>query len=190
MPVTVPGIQGALIPNLAAVAVAGVGVPQYTNGVAQGLANWVRTITVSTVDTGTAGAGKNAPLPLSVPLPLLVTNITSGMASQGLLGTLAPIFITGLSTGLSVAFLQMVLSTVHPGVGTGAGIATFRAPSAVSFMVSGFKSAGMNGPATERKAVALGRAFDITFASLIVPVAIVGPSSPTGSTGKGTGKIV
>lgn len=190
MPVTPVGIIGVLIPNLVATSLIGVGVPTYANGVAQGLVNWIPQVSVQTQDVGTGGSGKNVPLPLLVPQPLLVANITSGMAAQDLLGVFSPLLILGLSNGLSLAFLQMLVNTTHVGVGTGTGVASFRAPPATPSMIQGFKSAGMKGPATERKAAALGQAFDQTFASLLLPVAIVGSVTPSAATGRGFGKII
>jgi hypothetical protein len=57
-------------------------------------------------------------------------------------------------------------------------------------MVAGFKSVGMVGLYTDRKALALGMALDTTFATLVEPVAIVGSASPTAGSGVGTGKIL
>jgi hypothetical protein len=190
MPVTSAGIIGVLVPNLVATSLIGTGVPTYANAVAQGLVTWIPQVTVQTQDVGTGGSGKNVPLPLLVPQPLLIVNITSGMSSQELLGVMAPLLILGLSNGLALAFLQMLVNTTHVGVGTGAGVATFRAPPATPSMIRGFKSAGMKGPATERKAAALGQALDQTFASLLLPVVIVGSVTPSAATGRGSGKII
>lgn len=189
MPATIPGIMGALIPNLIACGMIGTGVSKYARGVAMGLVRWVPQIKVSTVDTGSAGTGRNVPQPLTVPTPILYGNLVASMTSQGLAGPFMPLFVTGLSNGLTVAFAQMLVSTNHSSVGTGAGVATFKAPPAVKSITEGFTAAGLNGKATARKARALGVALDRTLASLVIPIAIVGSASSSPSTGVGSGQI-
>jgi hypothetical protein len=179
-----------LAANLVASAMLGVGVPKYSAGVINGLSIWVPQITVNTVDAGSGGTGANIPLPTLVPTPLLLANLTSGMASQGLLGVMAPLFLIGLANGLTAVFLQTLVVTQHVGVGTGAGVASFAAPPAFPSIIAGFAAAGMAGPETARKAAALGIGLDQTFASLLLPVAIVGSASPTATTGVGFGKIL
>jgi hypothetical protein len=109
---------------------------------------------------------------------------------MNLLGVMAPIFLLGLANGLTAVFLQTLIKTQHVGVGTGAGVATFKAPPAFPSIIAGFASAGMVGQAASRKAQALGIGLDRTFASLFLPVAIVGTASPTAATGRGFGSIV
>jgi hypothetical protein len=189
MPVLVPGIVGALIPNLISTGMIGTGVPKYALGVALGLLDWVPKIRVQTVDTGTLGAGKSAPTPLFVPQPLIYTNLMIGAASQGLLGVMLPVFNVGLANGLVTSFGQMVLNTTHPSVGAGGGVAKFLAPPAAVSMISGFQKAGMSGDGPVKKAKALGRALDGVFAVLVMPVVIVGPPSVSPGAGSGFGGI-
>jgi hypothetical protein len=190
MPVTPPGIIGAIVPNLVSVAFTGTDVPKYANAVAQGLVRWIPLVKVSTVDVGTAGVGVNVPLPLPVPTPVIYANLLIGMAAQGFNGPFLPVFCQGLSNGLALAFLQMLIRTNHPSVGAGAGQARFNAPPAASSMLAGFASAGMNGPSTAQAARSVAICLDRTFASLVIPVAIVGPSSPSASSGSGFGGIL
>jgi hypothetical protein len=190
MPVTVPGIMGALIPNLVSVAMIGTGVPQYCKGVALGVTKWIPQVKVQTVDVGTAGAGKSAPTPIIVPQPLLYANVLLGMTSQGLAGVFMPVFAVGLTNGLVLSFIQMVISTNHPSVGTGGGVAKFSAPPAASAMIQGFKEAGLKGDGSIKKAKAVATALDKTFAILVLPVVIVGPPSPAPGAGSGFGSIV
>jgi hypothetical protein len=190
MPIALPVAIPTLAANLAATTMLGPGVPKYATGVINGLANWVPTISVQTTDVGSAGSGVNVPLPLTLPTPILLANLTAGMFAQGILGILAPLFLLGLANGLTAVFLQTLVKTQHVGVGTGAGVASFRAPPAFPFLVAGFASAGITGVATARKARALGQGLDQTFASLFLPVVIVGSASPSAATGKGFGKIL
>jgi len=190
MPVTPPGIIGAVVPNLAAVSFIGTDVPKYANAVAQGLVKWIPLIKVSTVDGGTAGAGTNVPLPLSIPTPVIYANLLAGMAAQGFKGPFMPLFCSGLANGLTAAFFQMLVKTNHPVVGVGSGIARFTAPPAALSIISGFAAAGLNGPSTAQAARALATGLDRTFASLVLPVVIVGTPSPTGASGVGFGGIL
>lgn len=189
MPVIVPGIMGALIPNLVSTGMIGIGVPKYALGVSLGLSKWISKVRVITVDVGTLGVGKSAPTPLLVPQPLLYTNLMIGAASQGLLGALLPPFTVGLANGLCLAFTQMILNTTHPSVGSGGGVAKFLGPPAAMSMLQGFKQAGMTGNASDKKAKAIGRALDMTFAVLVLPVGIVGPPSISPGAGSGFGGI-
>lgn len=190
MPATVPGFMGALIPNLVSVAMIGVGLPKYARGVALGLQQWVPKIRVNTVDTGTLGAGKNVPLPLVVPQPVLYLNLIAGMTAQKQAGVLMPVFAAGLANGLVLCFAQTLLSTTHPSVGAGGGVAKFSAPPATKSMISGFQQAGMTGDQATKKAKAIAFALDATFAILVMPVAIVGPPSPAPSAGSGFGSLI
>jgi hypothetical protein len=190
MPYAPPTIVTILTPALISAGMIGQGVPKYSLGVATGVSNWLRAIKVTTIDGGTAGVGKGAPTPLIVPQPLLYANILRGMATNNLLGIMAPVFAVGLSTGLSTSFLQAFTSTTHPSVGTGAAVASFRAPPAYPHLERGFKAVGMVGDGPTKKARALGQALDTTFASLVLPVAIAGPPSPSPSSGSGTGNLI
>lgn len=190
MPITPPGILNVLLPNLLSVGMLGTETPRLSRGIANGLTQWVPQIKVSTNDLGSAGSGKNAPLPLIVANPILLANLTTGMAAQGLLGVFVPPYLLGLTNGLCSSFLQMMVSTTHTGVGSGAGVAKFTAPPARTSMIQGFSSAGLLGEYFSRKASAIAQGLDITFASLLLPVAIVGSVSPYPATGVGSGSIV
>jgi hypothetical protein len=190
MPVTTPGITNALLPNLISVGLLGTEVPKLARGIANGVAQWVPQIRVNTTDAGSAGSGSNIPLPVTVANPILLANLTSGMSVQGLLGVFVPPYLLGLTNGLCAAFLQMAIKTTHVGVGSGAGVAKFTAPPARTSMINGFNSAGLKGDSAARKASAIAQGLDLTFASLLLPVAIVGSASPSPGTGVGTGSIV
>ncbi len=189
MPLSPPGLSAALIPALAASLMVGTGMPQLAQAVANGVVLWAATgATVTTVDTGTLGVGAGI-IPLIVPAPLLLGNLSIGFAAQGMLGPMAPLEIIGLSNGLSVGLAEALLLTVHPTVGTGAGIARITG-TAIPSMIAGFSSAGMTGTSATQHATAIGMALDLTFAEFILPFPIVGPPSIVPSAGVGTGNIV
>lgn len=190
MPIALPIAVPLLAANLVSTGMLGIGVPKYATGVINGLTLWVQQIIVNTNDVGSGGAGTNVPLPTLVPTPILYANLVAGMVSQGLIGPLMPPFILGLANGLTAVFLQTLIVTQHVGVGTGAGVARFTAPPAFPSIITGFAMAGINGVATVKKAQALAQGLGQTFASLFLPVVIVGSASPTVTSGVGFGKIL
>lgn len=190
MPITPAGVTGIILPNLTAATLIGTGTPQLASGVGSGVSQWTPQIIVQTIDAGSLGVGSGGPLPVVIPPPSMLGAMTAAFASFGLLGVSAPLLITGLSNGLVQAYLQGLIKTTHPGIGVGAATATFRAPPAGPVMITGFKSAGMKGQATEQLALAVGQALDTVFASLVIPVPIVGSASPTGGSGTGVGNII
>jgi hypothetical protein len=190
MPIALPVAVPTLAANLVSTGMIGVGVPKYATAVINGLTLWVPQIAVNTNDVGSGGAGTNIPLPTLVPQPLLLGNLVAGMTSQGLIGPLMPPFILGLANGLVAVFLQTLVVTQHVGVGTGSGVARFTAPPAFPSIIAGFAMAGIVGVAASRKAAALAQGLDSTFASLFLPVAIVGSASPSVTSGVGFGKII
>lgn len=190
MAVTPSGVMTSLLPSLAASSMLGSDVPKYAYGVALGVTIWVPQIQVTTVDVGTVGTGTNIPQPLTVPSPILYGNLVAAMSSRNLIGMYMPAFMLGLANGLSGAFAQMLIKTQHAGVGVGSGVARFMAPPAVTSVFQGFSMAGLAGLDSPRKAAALGQALDMTFASLVIPVTIVGAAYATPSVGVGAGKII
>ncbi len=157
---------------------------------ANGLAVWVPKIVVQTIDSGSLGVGSGGPMPLIVPSPLLYANLLTGSGSFGILGPMDPLLELGLANGLMTAFAGMLVKTTHPGVGLGSAVARFQAGPAIPDMIAGFSAAGMVGDGPVKKASAVGMAFDITFASLVMPVPILGAPSPSGGAGVGFGQII
>ncbi len=189
MPVTIGGVSGALLPSIGAANNLGVGVPQLAAGIANGVCQWTPQIVVLTVDVGAAGVGSGGPLPVTISGALVATMVTNFAAFQ-LRGSAAVSLATGIANGLIMAYTQGLIKTTHAGVGTGSGVATFRAPVAGPTLMAGLKSAGLFGSAVDRLALAVGQALDTTFASLVIPIQIVGPSTPTSASGVGVGNII
>lgn len=190
MPISPLQAVATLVPNLTSVAIIGIGVPKFTRGFGVGLTTWTQTITVSTTDAGVAGAGKGTPMPILLPYPTLVVNLMRGFQAYGLVGLMEPIFVTGLATGLAQLYLQVFTSTVHPGVGSGAGVARFNPPPAATPFIQGFQSVQMTGEGAVKIARALAQGMEATFRSLVLPQPIVGPSGPSPGSGVGTGKLI
>lgn len=188
MPLTPLNVAAAITPALAAAGGAGQGAPQFANGLAIGICMWVPQITVSTVDTGTLGVGAGS-APLLVGSETLGLNMLAGFASFNMIGTMGPTIATGLANGLALAFGQGLVVTTHPSVGVGSAVAKFFAPPAAPVLVAGFAAAALNGQSLTQLAGAIGQALDVTFASLVMPIPVVGAASPTAGGGSGVGKI-
>lgn len=189
MPLTPPGIAGAIIGNLAATSILGMSVPLVATGLASGLMQWVPTITVLATASGTAGVGVGV-LPLIVPSPTLIGAFGASFPASSIVGPLAAPVIAGLSNGLSLAFLQGLITVTHPIVGAGAGVAKIVAPPAIPFILSGFASAGLTGISVPLVATAIGVGLTTVFNALAYPIAIAGPPSPSPAAGVGVGKIL
>ena len=189
MPLTPPGVAGVMIPALVAAAQIGIAVPQYALGIATGVTIFAQQSTVTSVDTGTLGAGVTA-LPLLVPQPLLLASILAGYAATGTVGVMAPLNALGVANGLALGFLQGLIVMTHPGVGVGAGVAKVIAVGAVPAMIAGFAAAGMVGIGATKMATAIGIGLTICFATFVMPVPILGPPSIVPGAGVGIGKIV
>jgi hypothetical protein len=190
MPVAIPTIVGAIVPNLISATCIGEKTPQLATGIANGLQQWIPSLVVQTIDSGSLGVGSGGPMPLVVPQPALYGALLTGAASAGVLGFMAPVMFLGIANGLVFSFAQMLIKTTHPGIGAGTGAARFVGGSATPAMIAGFKAAGMKGQATEQIATAIGTGLDITFQALAIPVPIVGSASPAGGSGVGVGQII
>lgn len=189
MPLTPPGIVGTVLPSLLATGNIGMGTPQLSSGIAAGVMLWVAQMKVTTIDAGSLGVGAGL-LPCVIPQPLLLGGVLAGCAAFGNVGPMMPPFALGVATGLSLAFPQGIITTIHPTVGSGTGVARFVGPSAIPSMIGGFSSVGMVGPGSVKMASSIGMGIDIAFAAFTVPIPIVGSASPVGSGGTGTGTII
>ncbi len=189
MPVTTAGGALILTPSLFGVGMLGLGTPKLASAIAHGLSLWADTRSVTTADVGTLGAGVGV-VPLFVPPPLLLAALTPAFIAEGIYGLLAPLFLTGLSTGMSGALLQGLIQTQHPSVGIGAGAGQIKGPPAVQAFLEAFTEAEMVGEGPTKLAHAIGEALDAVFAAYVIPTPIVGPPSPLPSAGVGFGRIV
>jgi hypothetical protein len=193
MPLNPPTLAaGFVAPQLVAMGNVGTGVSNLALGVSIGVCQFLTIASkVMTVDVGTAGVGTSI-IPMIVPTPLLQTSLVISFTSSGLIGTMAPLFLQGLATGICTGLTALaLLQTNHPTVGVGTGIARIVAPTAVPVMIQGFAAAGMSSSGPVRIATALGAALDMTFAAYVQPgIPIVGSPSIVPSAGIGLGVVL
>jgi len=185
-----PPVTGPIIAtSLGSVAILGLAVPSFSLGVAIGVAKWLPQVTVSTVDTGSAGVGTGG-LPFAVPQPLLLGFLQVAFTSMGIIGVMAPLKVLGLANGLASTLAMAAISTTHTGVGTGTGIARFSGPPAGPSIILGLSEVGMTGPGTVRIGNAIGMGLTNAVLAYTVSVPIVGSASPISAFGTGVGKIL
>jgi hypothetical protein len=189
MPLLPFGVAGILAPALLGTGMIGTATPTFALGVGIGVSKWIKTVPVTTIDAGSLGVGSGQ-LPLVVPAPLLLANITAAMASLGILGIMAPLKALGLSTGLSGAFPMGLIKTTHPGIGVGTGMAKFGSVPAAPLIIAGLAEVGMVGPSVVKIATAIGMGLNMTFATLVLPIPIVGSASPAAGAGIGFGMVI
>ncbi len=189
MPLTLPGLVGAISGGLISGSMAGMAVPQIASGLANGILSWIPTVQVVTADAGVLGAGSGL-LPFLLPPPAVVAAMLAGVASAGLSGVMAAPAATGLGMGIAQGLAQGLITTVHPSVGVGTGIAKLVFPPAIPFLLAGLASANLTGISAPLVATAVGTALSAVFAAFIMPIPIVGAGSPSPSSGVGTGKIL
>lgn len=190
MPLAPPILTPIIAANLIATANIGPGVPQYSQGVANGVAiHLLQNTKVVTVDAGALGVGTSV-MPLLIPPPVLLAAILAGFAAGGIIGPMSPLLALGLANGLSQGLQLAIVQTNHPTVGVGAGVARFVGSSAVPSIIQGFAAAGMTGQGPVKKATALGIGLDILFASFALPIPIVGAPAPSPGGGAGFGFVI
>jgi len=189
MPITPAGLIPAIAGGLASGGMLGLAVPMAAAGIANGLCQWIPQLVVQTVDVGFLGAGTGF-VPFAVPPPLLTSNLLIAYAAHGLVGPMAPLEAVGLANGLAAGFLQGLIMTTHPGIGTGTALARVLGPPAFPSLMLGFASAGITGQIAPLKASAISSALLVCLQVFQVPVPIVGSPSPFTGGGVGIGKIV
>lgn len=189
MPLTPATLTGALASNLSAAGLIGPSSSQLAAGIAAGVMLWNPQVAVITADVGSLGAGAGL-MPCVIPQPLLLGGLQTGMASFNNIGPFAATLALGIANGLAAAYPSGMITTTHPGVGAGTGIAKFAGPSAIASLISGLGSAGLTGTWIANIGSAVGLGLDIAFAGFTVSIPIVGSASPTGGSGSGFGTIV
>lgn len=186
MPILELAGTSILTTSLTGVGMVGIATPQLANAIASGIASWATTRTVTTVDTGTLGAGKGF-LPLAV--PSLYPVLTVQAVAAGMSGTFTPVFLAGLSLGISSFLAQGLISTFHPGIGAGTAIATISGPPSTPIFLTSFEMKGLTGQSALRLARVIGLTFDTTIPTYTYIVPIVGSPTPTSGVGVGFGTL-
>lgn len=189
MPLTPTDVTGLVAGALSSAGMVGPSITQLASAVGIGVGQWLGALTVVTADAGTAGFGVGQ-LPCTIPPSLLLAALSSNLPSAGIAGPSSAQLASGLANGLAASFAKGIITTVHPIVGVGIGIASFPGPSAIPFMLSGFGWANLVGSSAAQLATAIGSSLDQAFAGFTTPIPIVGSPTPFAATGVGGGKIV
>ncbi len=191
MPLNPSALAPIIAAGLLSAGQSGFQMPKFTLGIASGVCKYFSLAAkVVTVDTGTLGAGTGAN-PFFLSAPALIQTMLAGYASAGILGMFGPGNATGVANGISQGLISLaLLQTNHPSVGVGTGVARIVGSSAVPTMVAGFADAGMVNTGSVQQATGIGIGLDTFFQSFTMPIAIVGSTSPSGSSGSGFGFVV
>lgn len=174
MPLAPPTVAGVIIPSLVANAQLGIAVPQLALGVATGMSILAKSSTVVSADVGTFAPGVTA-IPFVVPPPLLLASFLTTFPAAGVAGVMMPLLANGLATGMSLGFLQGIVTMAHAIVG--AGVAKFIPAGAVPAFLSGFAAAGLTGVSAVQLATAIGLSLIKAFGPYLFPVPCLGVPS-------------
>lgn len=181
-----PVMAGAL----SAAGFLGAHAPRLASGLAVGLSMYAQSIVVTSVDTGTLGAGKGTGLGVLVP-PAIVPSMIGSFSACGLLGTMSPALATGVANGFMQGFALAIVNTVSAGVGVGAGTGRPIPNPATSLGIfqASLKAAGMLGVSSPQLAAAVSVGLDQVLPSALCILVIAGPPSIYPGLGAGVGFI-
>lgn len=195
-----PVNQGTVLPifqaNLLGKGFAGISSPLLATALANATTSyWLTGIEVNTVDKGTAGAGAGAGIPgFTAILPSSSINglMLSSLEGSQFFGAKIPELAIALSNSFSSIFFISSAITAHPSVGVGSGTVFLKPNPGVSNSVfpASFRGAGLNGDQSIKLAIAIANGLNQAIPSARGEVPIVGPPSPTGSSGKGIGRLI
>lgn len=189
---TLPIFQG----NLLGKGFTGISIPLFAAALANATTTyWLTGIGVRTVDKGTAGGGTG------LGIPGLTTILSSGAINGPMFGSLQGSQFTGtkipelslaLSNSFSSIFAISSAITAHPSVGVGSGTVFLTPNPGVSNTVfpASFLGAGLIGDQSVKLALAIANGLNQSIPAARGEVPIVGPASPTTSSGVGTGRLV
>jgi hypothetical protein len=179
----------SLLSSLAAKGLVGEKTPELAAALGGALIEWALTVRVGTTDTGAVGAGTSI-FSFSVPSSVVSSNFELSRTSALLFGVSAADLAAALADGVSLTFAAVQVSTVHAGVGSGAGVALFSAPPAQPIVMGRLLGAGFSGSDLSRLADLFASALDQTLPPLSLPIVIAGPAGPSPAAGVGTGSLV
>jgi hypothetical protein len=192
MPLDPITVSGMVLVNETANLLIGVSNIQLALGVANGLFMYATAgLTAQTIDVGVFGTGVGVGVGIILPPPVLASAFATTFPPAPVIGIAAPSLINALSVGLSIAFATAIITTVHPTVGSGAGVVTPIPNTGVSIpaFIAGFTSAGLLGIGAKTLATAIATGLDMALPSGKGAVVISGSASIAPSSGVGFGKI-
>lgn len=162
---------------------------QLAAGLATGLHQYVQTaVTATSIDAGSLGAGVGTGAGIVLAVPALVTAMVASFNGQGIIGPMSAPNAIAVANSMSMALSIAVLAGFHPGVGAGAGkLQLVPKGTGAPIFIAAFKSAGMEGPSSEKLAAAVAFGLDATLPLATGVIAIAGPPSP--SPGGGIGVV-
>jgi len=189
MPLTPPGLSGAIMGGLSSASFTGTNLMDLARGIASGICNWISAMVVTTTDVGAPGVGTGV-MPLIVPAPSIQAQVLSGLSSQSFKGTSLSSLSQGLGTGLNIGLMMGIIQTTHPSVGVGTATPKFTAPPLGPLIMAGLLGAGVKGTEMSKLANGIGSGVENVFSSLVLQVPIVGSIAPISGPMTGVGFIM
>jgi len=195
MALVATALEGLLISQFASSGILGTSSPLLAKALSLGIStNILAMAQVTTVDTGTAGAGVGTSTVLGISAGILGPLMVGNFASVGMLGAFSAPLALAISQGFGIWFLTNQTTTVHAGVGLGVGTGKVIGldPGSMGQMIQGFMASfGLLGTFSPllAQAVALSIVTHIlATGTVITPIA--GPPSIVPSAGTGIGKVL
>jgi hypothetical protein len=172
-------------------------VPALVMALSNGLISAIQATPILTADSGTSGVGVGfVPLPAAAPAVAspgtLAVLLEGQLRGVGIAGMKVSQLAQALAQGITAHLLLAVVSSQHPGVGTGAGIGSFIPvlPTYVSQIQAALAAGGIVGQYAPNLGLAVANAITTYLAGIVLTVPIVGPAGPAPGTGAGTGRLV
>jgi len=167
---------------------------QLSSAISNGLFGFLNTsVTVFTIDSGTAGVGKGT-LGVVIYLPALLTPTLLSNAKGALInGSISESMLVGLSLSICGVVSSAIPMTVHPivGVGTGVGRLLIKEPgTGIGIFLQSFAAAGLISPMAISLSNVISNSLNATISTASVLVQIAGPPSPVPASGVGTGVLI
>lgn len=160
---------------------------QLASGLALGLYQYMQTaVTATSIDVGSLGVGVGSGVGITLAVPALVTAMVASFNGNGIVGPMSAPNAAAVANATSMALAAAVLVGFHPGVGAGAGkLQLLPKGTGGPIFIAAFKAAGMEGPSSEKLAMAVSLGLDATIALATGVIAIAGPPSPSPGGGAG-----
>lgn len=193
MPLVPPAMTALLSGYMASSGITGISNSVFATGVASGFVQYVlSSVTVQTVDVGSAGGGAGTGTGFRLPTSVLVGTLQASFQGAQIRGPMAQPLIASIARAVSDTVGIAVATTVHAGVGVGSGKVTLipNTLASVPLMQTSFAGVTMTGVSSPVLAAAIAQGIDQALPSTVGVVVIAGPPSPSPGSGTGLGKLL
>ena len=188
-------LEGLLIAQFASSGILGVSSPQLAKALSLGISlNILAMAQVTTVDSGTAGAGVGTSTVIGISAGILGPLMVGQFAAVGMVGPFSAPLALAISQAFGIWFLTNQTTTTHAGVGLGVGVGKVIGldPGSMGTQIQGMMaSMGLLGTFSPLMAQAVANSIVphiLATGTVITPIA--GPPSIVPAAGSGFGKVL